>query len=160
MSRTGKGLRPKHRRLVFVLVGLGLLGSAAALGFVALRDSVVFFFTPTDVQARTLDETTRVRIGGLVETGSVEREQGSARIRFRITDLTHTIAVRYEGLVPDLFREGQGVVVQGRLVEGLFRADEVLAKHDENYMPPEVAEAIKKSGQWKADGKMSGQKTQ
>ena len=91
----------------------------------------------------------RMRIGGLVEEGSVEKNVGEARVTFRITDLANTVKVTYRGLLPDLFREGQGVVAEGRLRDGIFHADEVLAKHDENYMPPEVADALKKSGKWK-----------
>ena len=142
-------MKPKHRRLTFVVLGLGLLSLAAALAFTALRDNVVFFFTPSDVLGRSLSESQRLRLGGLVEDGSVAREPGSARVQFRITDLSHTIAVRYEGLLPDLFREGQGVVAEGRLVDGTLIADEVLAKHDEQYMPANVADALKRSGQWK-----------
>jgi len=147
-------MRPKHRRLAFVTGGLGLLGLAALLAFTALRDNIVFFFTPSETLERTISENQRLRLGGLVEDGSVIRTQGSAGVQFRITDLSHTIPVRFEGLLPDLFREGQGVVAEGRMVGGTLVADEVLAKHDETYMPPNVAEALKRSGQWKpADAK-------
>ena len=141
-------MKRKHRRLTFVVIGLGLLGVATGLFLTALEDNIVFFYSPTDVLEKTPPPGKRIRIGGLVEAGSVRKAPGSARVSFRVTDLMNDLAVTYEGLLPDLFREGQGVVAEGRLLDGEFRADEVLAKHDENYMPPEVAEALKKSGRW------------
>lgn len=141
-------MKPKRRRLTFVLIGMGLLGAAAALVLAAYRDSIVFFYSPTEVHAKVLPADQRIRVGGLVEEGSLERTVGGGTVRFRITDLAETVAVTYTGILPDLFREGQGVVAEGRFRDGVFRADEVLAKHDENYMPPEVADALKKSGQW------------
>ena len=140
-------MRPKRRRLTFVLIGLGLLGAAAALALSAFEDSIVFFYSPSEVREKAIAEERRIRLGGLVEEGSVERAEGGL-VRFRITDLAEVVPVVYTGILPDLFREGQGVVAEGSLENGVFRADEVLAKHDENYMPPEVAEALKKSGQW------------
>ena len=140
-------MKRKHKRLSFVVVALGLLGAAVALVLVAFEENVVFFFSPTEVLEKAPPPGQRLRIGGLVEEGSVDRSGGTV-VKFRITDLANTVAVSYEGLLPDLFREGQGVVVQGHLEGAVFRADEVLAKHDENYMPPEVAEALKKSGKW------------
>lgn len=140
-------MRPKHKRLVFVGIGLGLLAFAAFLILSAARDSVVFFRTPTEVAGKQTRDDRRLRLGGLVEEGSVERGEGT-RIRFRVTDLANAVPVTYTGVLPDLFREGQGVVVEGRLHDGVFVADQVLAKHDEKYMPPEVADALKQSGQW------------
>ena len=140
-------MRPKHKRLVFVGVGLGILAFAAFLVLSAIRDSVVFFHTPTEVAEKQTAGDRRMRLGGLVEEGSVERGQG-AQTHFRVTDLANAVPVTYTGVLPDLFREGQGVVVEGRLRDGVFVAEQVLAKHDENYMPPEVADALKKSGQW------------
>jgi cytochrome c-type biogenesis protein CcmE len=140
-------VKPKHRRLTFVLIGLGLLGVAAALVLSAFDEAIVFFRSPSDLVETPELGDRRLRIGGLVEEGSVERGSGAV-VRFRITDLENAIPVRYTGILPDLFREGQGVVAEGRLRDGVFVADEVLAKHDENYMPPEVADALKKSGQW------------
>lgn len=140
-------MRPKHKRLVFVGIGLGLLGFAAVLVLSAIRESVVFFHSPTEVAEQRTAVDRRMRLGGLVENGSIERGQG-AQTRFRVTDFANAIPVTYTGVLPDLFREGQGVVVEGRLQNGVFIADQVLAKHDENYMPPEVADALKKSGQW------------
>ena len=141
-------MKPKRRRLTFVLIGMGLLGVAAALVLAAFRDSIVFFYSPTEIHAKALPAEQRIRVGGLVEEGSLEKTAGGGTVTFRITDLAETIAVTYTGILPDLFREGQGVVAQGRFQDGVLKADEVLAKHDENYMPPEVADALKKSGQW------------
>ena len=140
----------KRRRLYAVVAGLLMLGTAAALVLTAFEDNLVFFFTPTEAAARGIGPGQRIRLGGLVEDGSVVREPGSPRVRFRVTDLSQSIPVTYAGVLPDLFREGQGVVTQGRFLEdGRFVADEVLAKHDENYMPPEVADALRQSGRWK-----------
>lgn len=139
----------KRRRLYAVLAGLTMLGAAAALVLTAFQDNLVFFFTPSEVMARDVKPGQRIRLGGLVEEKSVERTPGSAEIRFRVTDLEKTVPVTYTGILPDLFREGQGVIAQGSFrADGVFVAEEVLAKHDENYMPPEVAEGLKKSGQW------------
>jgi cytochrome c-type biogenesis protein CcmE len=140
-------VKPKHKRLVFVGLGLGLLGLAAILVLSALEDSVVFFHTPSEVAQKRVSTDQRLRIGGLVEEGSVQRGFG-VEVRFRVTDLAHTVAVSYTGILPDLFREGQGIVVEGRIRNDVLVADQVLAKHDETYMPPEVADALKKSGQW------------
>jgi cytochrome c-type biogenesis protein CcmE len=116
----------------------------------ACEDSLVFFYSPTDLKTKTVPKDRLIRPGGLVEDGSVKREAGGPGVRFAITDLANRVMVAYRGILPDLFREGQGVVVQGRMGEGgTFTAREVLAKHDETYMPKEVAEALRKSGQWK-----------
>jgi cytochrome c-type biogenesis protein CcmE len=139
-------VKPKHRRLTFVLIGLGLLGVAAALVLSALEESIVFFHSPSEIVGAENLADRRLRIGGLVEEGSVS--QGGATVTFRITDLANTVTVAYMGILPDLFREGQGVVAEGRMQAGVFVADQVLAKHDETYMPPEVADALKQSGQW------------
>lgn len=144
-------MKPKRRRLLFVLVGLALLGGAAALALSALRDTMVFFYSPADLAAKPPRPGAALRIGGLVEEGSVVRD--GAHVTFRVTDMTGTVPVSYTGVLPDLFREGQGIVVEGKLApDGTFIATRVLAKHDEKYMPPEVAEALKKSGQWRPDG--------
>jgi len=140
----------KQRRLVLIGSGLAVLGVAAALVLSALKDSIVFFNTPTDVVEKHVAPGTRIRLGGLVKTGSVVRD--SQNVRFDVTDGKETVAVAYTGLLPDLFREGQGVVTEGALDRGgVFKADTVLAKHDENYMPKEVADALKKQGHWKDD---------
>jgi len=141
----------KQRRLTLIGVSAGVLAIAAALVLGALRDSIVFFNSPTDLAEKQIAPGARVRLGGLVKPGSVERGE-NLQIRFVVTDGNRDIAVRYQGIVPDLFREGQGVVAEGALEPGgSFRADSVLAKHDENYMPREVADALKKSGHWKDD---------
>ena len=142
----------KRRRLYAVLAGLVMLGAATALVLTAFEDSLVFFYSPSDVAEKKLPPDRPLRLGGLVEKGSVERETGSTTIRFRVTDLAHTVQVVYAGALPDLFREEQGVVAQGKLgVDGVFRATEVLAKHDETYMPREVADALKRAGHWQPE---------
>jgi len=139
----------KRRRLYLLGSTLAGLGVATALMLSAFRDSIVFFYSPTEIVEQRIPPDRPMRIGGLVEIGSLARAPGSLEIRFRVTDLSHAVPVVYAGVLPDLFREGQGVVAQGKLDgEGVFRASEVLAKHDENYMPPEVADALKKSGRW------------
>ncbi len=137
----------KRRRLYFVLAGMAALGLAAALVLNAFEDSIVFFYSPSDVAAKRLPPDRRFRLGGLVEPGSVEKQ--GMTTRFAVTDNARRITVSYTGMLPDLFREGQGVVAEGRLgADGVFLASQVLAKHDEKYMPPEVADAIKRAGAW------------
>ena len=148
-------MKRKHKRLTFVFIALLLLGSAAALVLTAFEDNIVFFYSPTELAEKSPGPNQRLRIGGLVEDGSVAKP-GDGVVTFNITDTASTVPVRYKGILPDLFREGQGVVAEGRMRDGVFQADEVLAKHDENYMPPEVAEAIKKTGQWKGQGDAPG----
>ena len=143
-------MKRKHRRLVFVLVGMAGLAIAADLVLNAFRDNLVFFYSPSEILAKHVPEGRRLRVGGLVEEGSVRRLDDELTTEFRVTDLSETIKVVFKGVLPDLFREGQGVVAEGSLgANGVFVADSVLAKHDEKYMPPEVADALKKSGQWK-----------
>jgi len=138
----------KQRRLVLIGASLGVLAIAAALVLSALRDSILFFNSPTDVVEKHLAPGTRMRVGGLVKPGSVERGD-NLLVRFAVTDGKTAIAVHYRGIVPDLFREGQGVVAEGKLEpSGMLAADTVLAKHDERYMPREVVDALKKSGRW------------
>jgi cytochrome c-type biogenesis protein CcmE len=140
----------KQRRLVLIGSGLAVLGLAAALVLSALKDSIVFFNSPTDVVEKQIKAGTRIRLGGLVQPGSFTRRDLDAR--FIVTDGKTTIDVSYHGILPDLFREGQGVVTEGTLKSGgSFVADTVLAKHDEVYMPKEVADALKKQGHWKDD---------
>ena len=136
----------KRRRLYFVLLGLLGLSGGAALVLTAFQDNIVFFFSPTDIAVKPVC-VQRCRIGGLVAAGSVVKE--GERISFDVTDTVETVSVKYVGILPDLFREGQGVVAEGKMTDGVFMANNVLAKHDENYMPPEVADALKKSGRWK-----------
>ena len=136
----------KRRRLYFVLLGFLALSGGLALVLTAFEDNIVLFFSPTEVAAKPVCAQ-RCRIGGLVANGSVVKE--GERVSFDVTDTVETISVKYVGILPDLFREGQGVVAEGKMTEGIFVANNVLAKHDENYMPPEVADALKKSGRWK-----------
>jgi cytochrome c-type biogenesis protein CcmE len=143
----------KRRRLWLLLLCAVGLGSATALTLTAFQDNLVFFRSPSDVAAGGAPAPDRAfRLGGLVESGSLERvagPDGRPAARFRVTDGAHAVPVTYTGVLPDLFREGQGVVTLGRLgPDGLFRASEVLARHDETYMPPEVADALKRSGHW------------
>jgi cytochrome c-type biogenesis protein CcmE len=147
----------KQRRLVLIGTALGVLALAAALVLNALRESIVFFNSPTDVVEKRIAPGTRIRLGGPVAAGSVTRGD-SLSVRFDVTDGNKVIAVAFTGILPDLFREGQGVVAEGMLDDaGLFRADTVLAKHDETYMPKEVADALKKQGHWKDDyGRKAG----
>ncbi len=142
----------KQRRLTFVVVGMILLAAATGLVLNAFRDNLVFFHTPTEVAENKIPPERRFRLGGLVEEGSVGKAADGVTVTFRVTDTAESVAVSFKGLLPDLFREGQGVVVEGQLDRnGQFVASEVLAKHGENYMPPEATEAIKKAGQWKGD---------
>lgn len=138
----------KQRRLILIGASLGVLAIAVALVLSAMRSSIVFFNSPTDVTAQHPGPNTRIRLGGLVKDGSVKRGD-NLLIDFAVTDGRAEVPVRYRGVVPDLFREGQGVVVEGELQsDGVFKADTVLAKHDEKYMPREVADALKKAGRW------------
>ncbi|MBO1013865.1 cytochrome c maturation protein CcmE [Achromobacter sp. SD115] len=140
-------MSPRKRRALAIVGGLGLLAAAAALVLNALQSNLVFFFSPTQVVAREAPASGSFRVGGLVEQGSLRREADGLTLRFVVTDTAHTVPVSYQGLLPDLFREGKGVVVAGKLgPDGVFRATEVLAKHDENYMPPEAADALKRAG--------------
>lgn len=144
-------MQPKHRRLLTILIGAGLLGSAAFLILNAFEENLVFFVTPADLEGRQIEEGQRFRIGGLVEDGSIVKV--GMQHDFTVTDLTSTVRVTYEGLLPSLFKEGQGVVIEGSFgASGIFEASNVLAKHDETYMPEEVTEALKASGQWQGDG--------
>ncbi len=137
----------KQRRLYFVLLGMLALGGATALVLTAMGDTLVYFYTPSEMTGKQIGPDRRVRIGGLVEKGSVVKDHETTT--FTITDLTATLPVTYTGVLPDLFREGQGVVAEGRISrDGVFHASEVLAKHDEKYMPKEVADQLKKSGRW------------
>ena len=141
----------KQRRLALIGSGLAVLGVAAALALFALRDSIVFFNSPTDVVEKHVAPGSRIRLGGLVKPGTLARGDNLS-VRFEVTDGNKSIPVTYIGILPDLFREGQGVVTEGALEPGgTFKADNVLAKHDETYMPKEVADALKKQGHWKTE---------
>jgi cytochrome c-type biogenesis protein CcmE len=152
----------KRRRLYFLLAGMAALGVAAALVLNAFRDNLVFFYSPTELTEKNFASGHRMRVGGLVEEGSVVKAPDGQTVAFRITDLKQQIPVIYKGALPDLFREGQGVVAEGSVnAQGTFVATEVLAKHDEKYMPPEVAAALKKSGRWQeGEGTVPGKAPQ
>ena len=146
-------MKRKHKRLTFVFLGGVILAIAASLMLFAFKDNIVFFLSPTEIiqksQSNEISSNQRLRIGGLVEKGSVNK--GTIN-RFKVTDLKTSINVEFKGILPDLFREGQGIVAEGKYNNKIFIANEVLAKHDENYMPPEVADALKKSGKWNPPG--------
>jgi len=138
----------KQRRGILIGTCLVVLGVAVGLVLYAMRDSIVFFYSPSDIAKMEIAPGQRIRLGGLVETGSVKRDLGTT-VHFAVTDGAKTMPVTYTGVLPDLFREGQGVVTEGVLTpDGMFEADSVLAKHDENYMPPEVAAKLKEQGLW------------
>jgi cytochrome c-type biogenesis protein CcmE len=136
-------VKPRHRRLLLILAGLAVLGAISALVLNAFRSNLVFFFSPTEVAAGQAPKDRAFRVGGVVKEGSVQREAGGVTLSFVVTDTEKELAVRYRGILPDLFREGKGAVAQGRIGgDGVFAATQVLAKHDENYTPPEVAQAV------------------
>ena len=152
-------LKPRHRRLMWIAAGLAALGIAVALVLNAFQSNLVFFFTPTQVANGEAPTGRPFRIGGLVEEGSVRREGTGTTVHFRVTDGAKAMAVSYVGILPDLFKEGKGVVAQGTLQpDGNFQASNVLAKHDENYMPPEAAEALQRAGQTLAEPAKGGAK--
>jgi cytochrome c-type biogenesis protein CcmE len=144
-------MKPRTKRTFAIAVGLTSLGLAAFMVLKTFQSNLVFFFSPSEVFAQEAPRDRAFRIGGLVAESSIERDPSKLRIKFEVTDLAHSIPVVYEGLLPDLFQEGKGVVAQGRLdSNGIFVADQVLAKHDENYMPPEAAEALEKAAKLKS----------
>jgi cytochrome c-type biogenesis protein CcmE len=139
-------MKPRHKRIAIIAGGVVALGIAVGLVLNAFQSNLVFFFTPSQVAAKEAPTDRTFRIGGMVEAGSVKRHTDGLTVTFRVTDTAKTIDVIYTGVLPDLFREGKGVVAQGRLgPDGVFKAGEVLAKHDENYMPPEAAHAIEQA---------------
>ncbi|OYT99656.1 MAG: cytochrome c biogenesis protein CcmE [Burkholderiales bacterium PBB1] len=139
-------MKPRTKRGLAIVTGLAVLGVASALVLNAFQSNMVFFFSPTQVAAKEAPLERNFRIGGLVEEGSIQRDEKTLTVSFVVTDLAQKIPVVYTGLLPDLFREGKGVVAQGKLgPDGVFRAEQVLAKHDENYMPPEAADALAKA---------------
>jgi cytochrome c-type biogenesis protein CcmE len=139
-------MKPRHKRFVFIGMGLLTLGVATVLVLNAFQSNLVFFFTPTQVASGEVPQGKSFRIGGMVEDGSLVRENDGLTVRFSVTDTAKSVPVTYKGILPDLFKEGKGAVAQGQLgADGTFIASEVLAKHDENYMPPEAAEALAKA---------------
>ena len=152
-------MKPRTKRGLWIVGGLAALGLAVALVLNAFRSNLVFFFTPSQVAAQEAPRDRTFRIGGLVEAGSVVRSSDALTVTFRVTDTAKTIPVVFSGILPDLFREGKGVVAQGKIgPDGVFHANEVLAKHDENYMPPEAAEALRKAGHPIDKSAFAGQK--
>jgi len=146
-------MKRKHRRLLVVAGGMAALGLAVGLLAMVLEDNFVFFYSPSEIAEKVKGPDQRVRLGGLVEMDSVTKSDDGLTVTFRITDMAETVPVTFTGLLPDLFREGQGVVCEGSLrADGVFEAATVLAKHDENYMPKEVADALKEAGIWQGAG--------
>lgn len=143
-------MKPRHKRFLAIGAALAALGGATALVLNAFQSNLVFFFSPSQVVSKEAPVGKSFRLGGLVQAGTVARQEDGVTVRFDVTDTAHTIPVVYRGILPDLFREGKGVVAQGRLdAGGVFRAEQVLAKHDENYMPPEAAAALAKAQEGK-----------
>ena len=139
-------MKPRHKRLAFIAAGLGAVVIATALVLNAFRSNLVFFFSPSQIAAGEAPKDRAFRVGGLVESGSVRRQADGITVQFVVTDTAQSMPVVYKGILPDLFREGKGVVAEGRLgTDGVFRAEQVLAKHDENYMPPEAAHALEQA---------------
>ncbi len=139
-------MKPRSKRLVLIAAGLGAIAIAAALVLNAFRSNLVFFFSPSQIVAGEAPKDRAFRVGGMVETGSVKRQADGVTVQFVVTDTAKSVPVVYRGILPDLFREGKGVVAEGRLgADGVFRAAQVLAKHDENYMPPEAAHAVEQA---------------
>ncbi len=139
-------MKPRHKRIALIAGALAALGIAATLILNAFQSNLVFFFTPTQVMAHEVPQGKSFRIGGMVEEGSLKRQPDGVTVRFMVTDTVKSVPVAYKGILPDLFREGKGVVAQGKLdADGVFAAAEVLAKHDENYMPPEAADAVERA---------------
>lgn len=146
-------MKARHQRLILIGLGLAALGLAAWLVLSAFQKNLVFFFTPTQALAGEAPKGRAFRLGGLVEAGSLRRQLDGVSVRFTVTDTARRVPVLYRGILPDLFKEGKGVVSQGRLgADGVFTADEVLAKHDENYMPPDAAYALKQATAGRAEG--------
>jgi cytochrome c-type biogenesis protein CcmE len=139
-------MKRRHKRIAFIVAGLAALGIAAAFVLTAFQSNLVFFFSPTQVASKEAPVDRTFRIGGLVENGTIKRQSDGLTVHFTVTDTAESIPVVYKGILPDLFKEGKGCVAQGKLgADGVFYADEVLAKHDENYMPPEAGDAIDKA---------------
>lgn len=151
-------MKPRTKRAVAIVGGLAALGVAAALVLNAFQSNLVFFFTPTQVANKEVPKDRNFRIGGLVESGTVVRRSDALSVSFKVTDGAQSIPVTFAGILPDLFKEGKGVVAEGRVgSDGVFKASQVLAKHDENYMPPEAAEALKKAGHAMSKENFAGQ---
>jgi cytochrome c-type biogenesis protein CcmE len=152
-------MKARHKRFMWIVVGLGVIAIAVTLVVRAFNSNLVFFITPTEVAENKAPKDRTFRLGGMVTVGSLQRQQDGLTVNFMVTDMAKTIPVTFTGILPDLFKEGKGVVAQGKLgPDGVFRAAEVLAKHDENYMPPEAAEALKRAGKPIEGSLIAGQK--
>lgn len=150
-------MKARHQRFALILIGLAILSLAAYLIFSALGNNMSYFFSPSEVAAGEAPKDHVIRVGGMVKEGSIQRASGDLTVHFVVTDRTHDVKVAYTGILPDLFDEGQGAIAEGKLDEtGLFQAQKVLAKHDENYMPPEVAAAMDAAKKAKLEASMSG----
>lgn len=150
----------RKKRLIIILAILVGVGAAVGLALSALQQNINLFYTPTQIANGEAPQDTRIRAGGMVEKGSLQRSKDSLDVKFVVTDFNKSVTIAYRGILPDLFREGQGIVALGKLnADGVVVADEVLAKHDEKYMPKEVADALKKQGHWKEDGGKDGDKS-
>jgi cytochrome c-type biogenesis protein CcmE len=143
-------MKPKHQRLIFITVSVIFLCIAVLLSLRAFRDNLIFFYSPSEAAQQHIDPNRLVRLGGLVKAGSIKHSENN-RTQFIITDGATDISVTYQGMLPDLFRDGQGVIAEGYVKGGTFEAKTILAKHDEKYMPKEVVDALKKSGRWKGE---------
>jgi cytochrome c-type biogenesis protein CcmE len=144
-------MKQKHQRLVLILISLLCLGTAIGIILNNFNDNLVFFYSPSDLEEKQVEHNKIIRIGGLVKEGTVNKSEDGQQHEFYITDLTDSIKVEYKGILPPMFREGQGMVAKGKLKGDVFIADNLLTKHDENYMPPEVAKSLKKSGKWEGE---------
>ena len=153
-------MTPRQKRMSFVVLLVAGVAVAITLGLKAFNQNLLYFFSPSQVLAGAAPADHSFRLGGLVSIGSVVRDSKSLKINFDLTDTVKTVNVQYEGILPDLFREGQGIVATGKMANHVFMADQVLAKHDENYMPPEVADSLKQAGVWKEMTKHKAEVTQ
>ncbi|MBL42747.1 MAG: cytochrome c maturation protein CcmE [Rhodospirillaceae bacterium] len=152
MKKMLKNLKPKRRRLLFLLSGLFILGISLGLALLALNEQVDLFLTPTSLSEKEIETNKRFKLGGLVQKNSIKKLKDGVTTLFIITDNNMSIDAQFKGVLPNLFREGQGVVAEGKLnSKKIFIANKIFAKHDENYLPPEIADAIKKEGQWKGN---------
>lgn len=152
-------MKARHKRFMWIAIGLLVIAVAVTLVLRAFNSNLVFFFTPSEVAQNKAPQDRTFRLGGLVTAGSLQRQPDGLTVKFAVTDTVQTIPVSYTGILPDLFKEGKGVIAQGKVgADGVFRASEVLAKHDENYMPPEAAEALKKAGHPIEGSVFAGQK--
>ena len=149
-------MKPRHKKFVYIIVALAILGGAVGLVLYALKNNVSLYFTPTQVFNKEAPQGRHFRVGGLVEEGSIQRQSDGLTMHFKVTDTTHSMLVVYKGILPDLFKEGKGVVAQGKLgAENIFYADEVLAKHDENYVAPEAGYALDQAAKARAQSGVS-----